>query len=110
MNRFGDIITRQYITPSARFQLMLHLNLPVFPNIHDLSGLAATRGVTITAKWSDRTRPLNTTGGFQMCGHLVRNTSKTLWPLLCKVMLATKIPYVQVVDVTRNDDSNVRFR
>lgn len=28
------------------------------------------------------TRPLNTTGGFQMCGQLVRNTSNTLWPLV----------------------------
>ena len=83
---FGDIIARQCIAPNAHFQLMLHLNLPLFPNIskytNDLSGLAAPQGLTITAKWSDRTRPLNTTGGFQMCEELVRNTSNTPWPLV----------------------------
>ena len=53
-------------------------SLTTLKDTYLLSGLAGWLAETMTERWSDRTRLLNTTGVFHRCELLVRNTSKIL--------------------------------
>ena len=72
-------------------------NLLVVPNISEVNMFAfgSSFGVTITARWTDLTRPLNTEGCFHKWGQFVKNTSNILGPRVDFLTSCSRLCWLQ---------------